>query len=76
MATEVATGDRMSIKVSKLIEYLQKMPQDLEIFACHGASGSVDEVSSPHVEEASIYDTSMGLDLEIGEKYVSLYTGN
>lgn len=66
----------MSITVQKLIEYLEGLPPDMEVYACHGASGSVDEVSSPHITEASIADTMMGLDMEIGERYVSLYTGN
>ena len=66
----------MSIKVSKLIEYLQELPPDLEVYACHGASGSVDEVASPCVTNANEMDIGMGLDLEEGEEYVSLYTGN
>ena len=66
----------MSITVGKLIEYLKLYKSDLEVYACHGASGSVDEIGSPSLTKANSMDISMGLDLDEGTEYISLYTGN
>ena len=66
----------MSITVGKLIEYLKLYKSDLEVYTCHGASGAVDEVGSPNLAKANSMDIGMGLDLNEGTEYVSLYTGN
>ena len=66
----------MSITVGKLIEQLSKLDLELQVYACHGASGSVDEVGSAYLAEVVQYDIDMGMDLKLGEPYISIYIGN
>lgn len=66
----------MSITVGKLIESLKEFDLDFEVYAIHGASGSVDGVGSAHLGKADQQDIGMGLDLEEGTEFVWLYTGN
>ena len=64
------------ITVGKLKQMLEEMPDNLQIFAYHGASGAINPIGSVYLDKAIESDIDMGLDLEEGEKYVILYIGN
>lgn len=66
--------------VDKMIEHLIGLSDEgygnLKMYSCHGSSGACDEMSGGHVTQASEMDIGMGLDLEEGQEYVSVYIGN
>ena len=66
--------------VSEFIKQLQKLEADghgeLELVASHGASGAFDSVGYPSLKYATENDNAMGLDMDAGKPYISVYVGN
>ena len=64
----------------ELIQRLQALEEkeggDLLVFATHGASGVSTELGYPSFSERDEWDNGDTLNLEMGEKYVSIYAGN
>ena len=65
--------------LSELIKRLQELEAeagDLLVFSIHGATGVSNSLSTPTIDRRSEYDQGDTLDLDMGEKYVSIYAGN
>ena len=65
--------------LSDLIQRLQEIEAeagDLLVFSSHGASGVSTELGYPSIAERNEWDDGDTLNLEMGEKYVSIYAGN
>jgi len=69
------------MKLNEFITRLQELQYaghgDLEVFYCHGASGSTGYLGSPSLGTIDgTEDCGELCDWTVGEKYISVYAGN
>lgn len=68
------------MSLDELIKHLSELSMagkgHLEVFACHGASGAVDPVGHPYLGKIVGNEDCGPFDMEIGEEFIEIYTGN
>ena len=66
----------MTITVGELIESLEKLFPLMPVYAVHGASGVSVEVGKASLATVGKWDDGDLLELNEGDEYVCIYTGN
>lgn len=49
---------------------------DLPVFACNGASGTIEEIGSPSVQQTEEGNDPADFGLEVSGDWIQIYTGN
>ena len=66
----------MTVTVGELIESLEKLPKLMPVYAVHGASGISVEVGTASLATVHELDDGDLLELNEGDEYAHIYTGN
>lgn len=66
----------MTITVGELIESLEKLPKLLPVYAVQGSSGISVQVGTASLSTVGEWDDGDLLELNEGDEYAHIYTGN